>query len=68
MGNENRFRLFAKAFSKGAKVTLEPNGERPKDPKAVKGNRVRVAVKKDGRPVPNLTAMRPTFRLSRRCA
>ena len=33
MGNENRFRLFAKAFSKGAKVTLGPNGERPKDPK-----------------------------------
>ena len=33
LGNENRFRLFEKAFSKGVKVKLGPNGERPKDPK-----------------------------------
>jgi hypothetical protein len=33
LGNENRFRMFSKAFPKDAKVTLGPNGERPKDAK-----------------------------------
>ena len=33
LGNEYRFRLFSKAFPKGEKVALGPNGERPKDSK-----------------------------------
>ncbi|MSQ97274.1 MAG: hypothetical protein EXR98_22345 [Gemmataceae bacterium] len=30
LGNERSFRMFSKAFPKDAKVTLGPNGERPK--------------------------------------
>jgi hypothetical protein len=33
-GTEHSFRLLEKAFPKGAKIKLGPNGQRPKDPKS----------------------------------